>query len=350
MGYLGRSENRVPLLNSPAAEGGRGGSGIGTRGIARSLACLEMRLDGGGASLQDAGMWYRAFVQQWIAALARRKLQETVVEAARQQFSGTGEPIRPPWPVDVAVVFALSSESGGLEDLLDELVATKAEGFTVRHGDLKRRGVVVAVSGAGRLRAQRATEALIAGHRPPWVISAGFCGGLSPEVKRHDVVVADAVMNTEGQRWEIDVGRLGAAILDRPGVHVGTLVEVPRILRLPREKHALGERHQALGADLESVAVAEKCRERSVRFLAIRAVTDAVDEKLPPEVENLVRQKTRTGQWGAALGAILNRPGSVKDLYKLQENALAASDRLARYLAAVIQTLAPLPPDGAADR
>ncbi len=59
-------------------------------------------------------------------------------------------------------------------------------------------------------------------------------------------------------------------------------------------------------------------------------------EELPREVERLTRPRTLAGRWGAALGAILSRPGAIKDLYKLRENALAASDRLARFLVGVI--------------
>jgi hypothetical protein len=72
-------------------------------------------------------------------------------------------------------------------------------------------------------------------------------------------------------------------------------------------------------------------------------VSDAVDDQLPREVERLSRQKTRAAQLGAALGAFLDRPGALKDMYRLKENALAASDRLAKFLAALIAHLVPAP-------
>ena len=54
---------------------------------------------------------------------------------------------------------------------------------------------------------------------------------------------------------------------------------------------------------------------------------------LPPEVAGMARQKSAAGQWGAALASVLNRPGSLKDMYRLKENALISSDRLARFSA-----------------
>ena len=53
-------------------------------------------------------------------------------------------------------------------------------------------GCVVAVSGIGKINAERAlTGALV--HRPQLVITCGYCGGLNPEHKRGDVIFdADA--------------------------------------------------------------------------------------------------------------------------------------------------------------
>jgi adenosylhomocysteine nucleosidase len=117
-------------------------------------------------------------------------------------------------------------------------------------------------------------------------------------------------------------------------------------VRTPRDKRALGESHDALAVDLESFAVAEVCLRRQTPFLAVRVVSDAVDDRLPREVERLARQKTRAAQIGAALGAILDRPGALKEMYRLKQNALAASDRLAKALVGLIAHLVPAPPEG----
>ena len=49
---------------------------------------------------------------------------------------------------------------------------------------LAGRRVTIVQAGAGRLAAARGTQALIRGHRPAWVISAGFAGALQPELRR----------------------------------------------------------------------------------------------------------------------------------------------------------------------
>ena len=52
-------------------------------------------------------------------------------------------------PCDVGIVFALSAESGGTEDLLSGVVTTKGDGFLVRSGTLDGRHVDVVLTGAG---------------------------------------------------------------------------------------------------------------------------------------------------------------------------------------------------------
>jgi adenosylhomocysteine nucleosidase len=73
--------------------------------------------------------------------------------------------------------------------------------------------------------------------------------------------------------------------------------------------------------------------------LAIRIISDAVDDELPPEIEHLLKQKSLAGKLGAAAGAMLKRFSAAKDLWKLREDALKASDRLAKFLVGVTQHL-----------
>src|SRR6185295_15522441 len=91
--------------------------------------------------------------------------------------------------------------------------------------------------------------------------------------------------------------------------------------------------------DMETFGVAEVCQERGVPLLAIRIISDGVDDELPSEIENLLAQKTLAGKLGAAAGAVFRRPSAAKDLWRLREDALKASDRLAKFLVGVVGQL-----------
>ena len=98
-------------------------------------------------------------------------------------------------------------------------------------------------------------------------------------------------------------------------------------------------RHAALAVDMESMAVAQVCRAEKVRFLSVRVIIDEVDRALPRDIDSLLNKKSTAGRLGAAAGAILRRPASIKDMWQLKEDALAASERLAKFLVGVVGQL-----------
>ncbi|MBN1394835.1 MAG: hypothetical protein JW959_07420 [Pirellulales bacterium] len=280
---------------------------------------------------------YRTLLKSWLQNAAARKVREEVYRAAKDKFAETG-PENPPEneckPCQLGVVFALEIESGGLEDILDGAVVTQGGGFDIREGGLDGRRVALIRSEAGRKNAARATEILIQGHRPRRVVSAGLAGGLSPELRRNDIIVADRLLSIDGGERLIS---LPPALSEaRSGVHRGALLTVDRPVRLPDDKKRLFEQYGALAVDMETFAVAEVCCRLDVPFLSVRAINDAASDALPRDVERLLEQKSGAARLGAALGAVWRRPASAKDMYRLRENALVASDRLAKYIAETV--------------
>ena len=302
---------------------------------------------------------FRSLLQTWLQNTAKAKVRDAVARAARAQLNSPAPspPAEKPRPYDLGFVFALGIESGCFEDLLQGMLTIHGSGFTIREGGLRGRRIALILAGAGRHNAQRATEVLIDGHRPGLVVSAGFAGGLSPNLRRNDILIADRLSNPDGGELSVDVPRgLSAVVeaasrrfassceLEQPertrrdaastgGVHRGTLLTIDRVIRTPRDRQSLFQRTGALGVDMETFAVAEVCAARQVAFSSIRVINDTADEALPHDVEHLLAQKTAAARLGAALGAVLHRPASAKDMYQLRENALVASGRLAKFLA-----------------
>jgi adenosylhomocysteine nucleosidase len=238
----------------------------------------------------------------------------------------------------VGMVYALSMEAGALEDRLQGVISIRGK-FTVRQGGLKKRGIAVIHSGMGQKNAAEATEILIAGHRPQWIISAGLAGGLQEGIQRGDVIMPDCILGEDGRRLAIDLQISPQQQATTPGLHVGPLLTVERAALKPDRKRELGLRHGALAVDMESLAVAEVCRREKQRFLAVRVISDTVDEELPADVERLIQKKTTARRIGATAGSLLRRPSAVKDLWRLRETALTCSSRLAKFLEGVIEQL-----------
>jgi len=240
---------------------------------------------------------------------------------------------------DLGIIFALAIEAGCFVDTLSQVRATRGNGFIARQGRYNNRDIVLVESGSGGGCAAKATHAMIDAHRPRLIVSAGFAGGLNPRAKRQDLVVATSLVNTQGSEFMLDPAALVPWLDEVRNLHRGRILAFDRVVRLREEKQQLGCQHDALAVDMETFAVAEVCRERDVDLLAIRAISDAVDDELPPDIGKLLAQKSFAGQLGAAVGSIFRRPAAVKDLFNLHQNALASSNRLARFLGMLIQRL-----------
>ena len=286
-------------------------------------------------------MILRHLLRSWLGTAAKQTIREKVVDAAREHAEAAAEDVQrvQSEPLHVGFVFALPIEAAPLKARLKDVVSLRGEGLSVQYGSLGEQRVAVATSGPGRESAARATEALIDAHRPRWLVSAGFAGGLHPDLRRHDILMVDHLVDPRGERLSIDLKIDPDSLAASEGIHAGRLLTVDSVVRLPEQKESLGRQHDALAVDMESFAVAEVCRRRQVRFLAIRVITDPVDEPLPPDIEQLLTQKTPAAQLGAAAGAIWRRPASFKDMVRLRENSQEAARRLAKFLAQMIERL-----------
>lgn len=242
-------------------------------------------------------------------------------------------------PCHAVFIFALGVESGGLVDRLANSEISSHPHGVERAGKLAGREVAIIESGVGQKAAAKATAEAIKFYQPKWVISAGFAGGLDDRLKRGHIVMADEVVSAAGEKLATDLRLDRESLAATKGLHIGRLLTVDSILREPAERRRLAEKQGAIACDMESFAVAATCRERGVPFLAVRIVSDAVDDELPPEIEHLLKQKSLAGKLGAAAGAVFKRFSAAKDLWKLREDALKASDRLAKFLAGVISEL-----------
>jgi len=266
--------------------------------------------------------------------MSRMGDRRAAAAAAAAQASG-GAPPEDPSHADIGIVCALPIEMSTFLKRCERVRKYVGANFVFRGGRYDGIRVVVVTARTGFARGRHATLALVDAHSPKWVLSCGFSGALVPGVRVGDIVVADSIVDTHGQSLSID----GAFPADPArGIHVGRLLTSDAIIRLVDEKKQLAERHGAIAVDMESLAVAQVCRERGVRFLCVRVISDDLSTDLPVEVLSLLGP-TGTTRFGAALGAIITRPNSLREMWRLRQSAHTAADRLATFLDGVVVQL-----------
>lgn len=206
--------------------------------------------------------------------------------------------------------------------------------------------VLVVETGVGRGAAERALEWLAAAprldgvpYRPRLVIGAGFCGGLDPELKVGDVVLAEEVLAGTGTvhfptwppawpdgNWE-------------PPLHRVRLATVDGIAATAAAKAALRASTAAGAVDMESSAIAAACARAGLPWAILRAVSDDAATSLSPRLGSLL-EGGRVSPWKLA-GTVLRHPGIVPELWRIARATRLAADNLARALGEVLTLTLP---------
>ena len=286
-------------------------------------------------------MLLRHMLSNMIRQAAYQRVADAVASAT-QQVAGTvleSDSTEPLPPCEIALLFATNLESEDFASRLQDRVTTRCVSFVEHAGRIAERGVVVAETGRGQQASGRAAEDLIGMHQPTWLVSAGFAAALRPELRRGHIVMADQVADPQGNQLAVGFRMDPQVVAATRHLHVGRLVTVQQPIRTPDARRELGERFDALAADMETLAVAQACAQHKVRFLSVRVITDEVDDRMPVAIERLISNTSWAAKLGAATGALLKRPSTVKDWWQLQQQALQASDRLAKFLSGVLPQL-----------
>jgi adenosylhomocysteine nucleosidase len=236
---------------------------------------------------------------------------------------------------DVGIVVALSREIGYFLDGCDRVRKYTGGNFTFRGGRFGEIRIATVEAGMGANKAKRATQALIDAHTPTWVLSCGYSGALRDGMKVGDIVMADSIVDTHGDRLDVDM-KMSSEGSKR--LHVGRFVNADEIIRHVAVKKQLAEQYDAIAVDLESLAVGKICQAAGIPFMAVRVISDDTSADLPAEIVSILNE-SGSFRVGATMGAIWKRFGSIKDMWRLREQTNVAAGRLAKFLQGVVVQL-----------
>lgn len=249
--------------------------------------------------------------------------------------TGTQSVQRDPSHAEIGIVCALPIELDAFLGRCSKVKKYTGGEFTFRGGFYDGIRIAIVEAGMGFARARRATQALIDAHSPQWLLSCGFSGALRDELPLGAIVVGDSIADQHGHSLQIDLRMSGDP---EQRLFVGRLLTADELVRSVSQKRLLGEQHQALAVDMESLAVAQVAKENKVRFMAVRVISDDLSADLPAEIMSVVGP-TGSVRLGATVGALWKRPSAVKDLWRMREQAQSSATRLASFLDGVVVQL-----------
>ena len=196
-----------------------------------------------------------------------------------------------------------------------------------REARLFPRGVQVVISGGDNAGLGRRIEkALAQGARA--IISVGIGGGLKPGLKVGSIVIAEEVVSA-GARYHADARWAEALAARLPQAARGTIAGVDAIVTEPADKTALHRETGALAVDMETHIAASVAAAYDLPFAALRAVSDAAEDRLPPAVIGAIDAEGKL-RLGAVLASIARNPLQVPALIRTGRGNEAATKSLLR--------------------
>jgi adenosylhomocysteine nucleosidase len=248
--------------------------------------------------------------------------------------------------MNIAIITAMPEETRAVLKVAGPAESRKIGSLKAFHLRTPQHDLLLVESGMGFKNAAAATEALLGEYRPALLISAGFCGGIAPELRVGDVAVSIGLCGVAGgmvRQLPVEVAAAGRAFIDRQsaaGARVfASLFAGTQSIMAKRELSLLlpPEAPNPV-VEMESGAIATVAVENGIPFLGIRTVSDPADEELGFSLEEFTGHDLRIRPHRVAL-TILRKPWILPQLIRLARNSRIAADSLSQVITRLLSFL-----------
>jgi adenosylhomocysteine nucleosidase len=219
----------------------------------------------------------------------------------------------------IAITFALRSESSGLTAEL-------------RGGKIDNKQIEIVYVGVGRKACERKMEEFLSATRPDLLISAGFAGGVTEDLRAGDLVLAE---NFSDRQLLSTAQRALAA----QKVRTISLLTSESIIDSIAERNRIVKEHGAAAIDMETEFIASACTAHGVPMLSLRVVSDTVHEPFPAPptiLFDIETQKTKSFRLGAYL---VTHPTAIPRLLRFSRQISRARKNLTDALVRLLREL-----------
>ncbi len=211
----------------------------------------------------------------------------------------------------LGVIGAMSEEVQLLRGELEDVKTSLHAEIEVSQGNYKGTDIALAQSGIGKVNATICTQMMINLFSPTKLVFSGVAGGLLPNMRAGDIIVASHVVQydmdltafgrrrgeTPGRDRLIEcnpdlVGKATSAfdaafedIGDGPNLMLGTIASGDQFVQGRDMRRWLQREFAALAAEMEGAAFGYTCHLNNLPFAVIRALSDSSSESASDDFE-----------------------------------------------------------------
>jgi len=246
----------------------------------------------------------------------------------------------------IALLGAFGQETAGLRRQMAVEEAVDSPVCRIYRGQLKGKPCILVQTGIGRRRADKATQSVLERFPVTALISIGFAGALTPDLKIGDVVACSTVRRASGfgkdegeaEQYAADAGLLAVASGGAAGASTrflaGTCVTTPGVVSGARAKQELSRDFQAQIVDMESYWIAGVALTRRVPFIAIRSISDTLQDDLRA-VDRILDSEGRV-LWKRVVPYFLPHPYHLPSMFTAFRNMRRAETTLTAFISDLV--------------
>jgi len=239
----------------------------------------------------------------------------------------------------ILVTFAVEAEFAPWRKVRQFVKRTdgSVEYFAARIGDAN---VNVVLTGVGGKSAWLETTKVVWDGNVDICVSSGLAGALRKEYQLGDILAAREVQAIGWKRVLTSDAKLIQLAQEHGARAVNSFYSAERVIGLASEKHELGRIADAV--EMESGEVLYEASAFGAKVIAIRGISDAVDEDLPLDFNRVM---TPAGEVSIprVLGEVVRHPMSAPALVRFGKQSRMAAEKLGafldRYLEGVVSSL-----------
>jgi adenosylhomocysteine nucleosidase len=226
----------------------------------------------------------------------------------------------------IAVAFALPAES---RDFIRRIAGRASEAGVIA-GLNGRTAIDVLHTGVGCAVAERRLRKYLEHSTPEFVIAAGFAGATIPGCSIGDVILAS-------NRSDPSLLASAEKSLVRLKPRKGNLFTASEMIDSAVERAELWSREQAIAVDMETATMAAICREKNLRLLSLRVLSDTPEKPFPLPAHVLFDVQRQRTMARRLVRYLVSRPSSMIRLIRFSRQIKRARKSLTTALLAVLE-------------
>lgn len=202
----------------------------------------------------------------------------------------------------IGITFALPAESSGLRRRLRDV--RRENDLLV--GKLENCDVAILHTGVGATKCSQRMEQLLHKARPRLVISSGFAGAVSDDLRVGALILAENFSDP------ILLRRAKEILSDHASAV--KLFTSASIVDSIEERNKITRESGAAAVDMETGSISEICKVHGVPLLSLRAISDIPNDPLPAPPDVLFDLERQQTNYGRLFAYLLTHPASLPRL------------------------------------